>query len=74
MSEDSFLEFHGREARLDPLTKMLSKRAQDLSGQAMGAELAELLATMRIAARMREKWLLPAMKTNRNASCKRNPI
>ena len=36
--------FRGREARLDPLTDLLRKEAQDLIGQTVELELAELLA------------------------------
>lgn len=44
MSKNNVLEFQGREARLDPLTDLLRKGAQDLIGQAVESELAELLA------------------------------
>ena len=44
MRKNNVLEFQGREARLDPLTELLRKGAQDLIGQAVESELAELLA------------------------------
>ena len=44
MSKNNVLEFHGREARLDPLTELLRKGAQELIGQAVESELAELLS------------------------------
>ena len=44
MRKINVLGFHGREARLDPLTGLLRKGAQDLIGQAVESELAELLA------------------------------
>ena len=34
MRKNNVLEFQGREARLDPLTELLRKGAQDLIGQA----------------------------------------
>ena len=44
MRKNNVLEFQGLEARLDPLTELLRKGAQDLIGQAVESELAELLA------------------------------
>ena len=44
MRKNNVLEFQGREARLDPLTELLRKGAQELIGQAVESELAELLA------------------------------
>ena len=44
MRKNNVLEFQGREIRLDPLTELLRKGAQDLIGQAVELELAELLA------------------------------
>jgi hypothetical protein len=43
MRKNNVLEFQGREARLDPLTELLRKGAQELIGQAVESELAELL-------------------------------
>ena len=36
MRKNNVLEFQGLEARLDPLTELLRKGAQDLIGQAVG--------------------------------------
>jgi len=44
MRKNNVLEFQGREIRLDPLTELLRKGAQDLIGHAVELELAELLA------------------------------
>ncbi len=44
MRKNNVLEFQGRETRLDPLTELLRKGAQELIGQAVESELAELLA------------------------------
>ena len=44
MRKNNVLEFQGRELSLDPLTELLRKGAQDLIGQAVESELAELLA------------------------------
>jgi transposase-like protein len=44
MRKNNVLEFQGREISLDPLTELLRKGAQDLIGQAVELELAELLA------------------------------
>ena len=44
MRKNNVLEFQGREIKLDPLTELLRKGAQDLIGQAVELELAELLA------------------------------
>ena len=44
MRKNNVLEFQGREIGLDPLTELLRKGAQDLIGQAVELELAELLA------------------------------
>ncbi len=44
MRKNNVLEFQGREIRLDPLTELLRKGAQDLIGQAVELELAELLS------------------------------
>jgi len=44
MRKNNVLEFQGRELSLDPLTELLRKGAQDLIGQAVELELAELLA------------------------------
>ena len=44
MRKNNVLELQGRELSLDPLTELLRKGAQDLIGQAVELELAELLA------------------------------
>lgn len=69
MSKNNVIEFHGREAAVDPLTELLRKGAQDLIGQAMKTELAELSAEYSARVRLRQQ--LCAMVINRNGNCKR---
>ena len=54
------------------MTELLRKGAQDLIGQAVESELAELLAQYRTVARVMEKRPLCVMVINRNASCNRH--
>ena len=71
MRKNNVLEFQGREARLDPLTELLRKGAQDLIGQAVeSVNWPSFWRSIRTVARVMEKRPLCVMVINRNASCK----